>query len=81
MPVRAMAYDAAEYERQARAARRPVRREKGITRAESFHPASPLCSILGKNGMEAKACMSCWILRTVADTYYSYYTMEWMNRE
>lgn len=34
MPVRAMAYDVAEYERQARAARRVVRKEKGLTRAE-----------------------------------------------
>lgn len=34
MPVRAMAYDVAEYERQARAVRSRVRKEKGITRAE-----------------------------------------------
>lgn len=34
MPVRAMAYDVAEYERQARAARRQMRKEKGLTGAE-----------------------------------------------
>lgn len=40
MPVRAMSYDVAEYERQARAVRSRVRKEKGITRAEflsGFH--------------------------------------------